>query len=151
MISTCFSNCGYDLYQPAQLQIGYIRITKNRMSEVWLPYCIDGLSRLSHDMVYINSQLSPISPELFEPSHIKSRHTGRIVGQETVTVSLHKRVSCRVLDFYFSRKPYGPGREKTCLRALQTTKALTSLISAFVIRYLESIISKLATSEISLF
>ena len=48
-----------------------------------------------------------------------------------------------------------PWRE-TFLRGLRTTKAQTSLrirslISTFVIRYLESIISKLASSEISIF
>ena len=49
----------------------------------------------------------------------------------------------------------GPGREKTWLQGLWTTKTMTnqpvhprSLISAFVIHFLESIISKLATSEI---
>ena len=44
--------------------------------------------------------------------------------------------------------------EKTCFRVLRTTKAQTSLcslISDFVIRFLESIISKLATGEISIF
>ena len=44
-------------------------------------------------------------------------------------------------------------REKSCLQGLQTTKAQTScsLISAFVIRLLESIISRLSTCEISIF
>ena len=51
----------------------------------------------------------------------------------------------------------GPRREKTCLRGFaKNTGAdqpahLHSLISAFVIRVLESAISKLATSEISTF
>ena len=46
---------------------------------------------------------------------------------------------------------------KSCLRGLQTTKGADQptdpprLISAFVIRYLESIISKLASSEIQIF
>ena len=46
---------------------------------------------------------------------------------------------------------YGTWQEKTCLRGLQTTETQTSrLISAFI-RFLESIISKLATSGISIF
>ena len=50
----------------------------------------------------------------------------------------------------------GPLREKTCLRCLQTTKAQTSLRictdwSAPLLFVFESIISKLATSEISIF
>ena len=39
----------------------------------------------------------------------------------------------------------------TCLRGLRTTKAQNSLISAYVIRLLESIISRLAVSDISIF
>ena len=52
---------------------------------------------------------------------------------------------------------FGPRREKTCLRGLANntdadqTAHLRSLISAFVIRYLESFIYKLATGEISTF
>ena len=52
---------------------------------------------------------------------------------------------------------YGSRREKTCVRVFAKNKGtdqpahLCSLISAFVIHLLESIISKLATSEISLF
>ena len=52
---------------------------------------------------------------------------------------------------------YGPRREKTCLRGFaNNTRAdqpahSRSLISAFVIRVLESTIYKLATSEISFF
>ena len=45
----------------------------------------------------------------------------------------------------------GLGVRKSVFRGLRTTKAQTSLISAFVIRLLESIISRLATSEISIF
>ena len=53
--------------------------------------------------------------------------------------------------------PYGPRREKTCLRGfVNNTGAvqpahLRRLISAFVIRFLESIISKHSTREISIF
>ena len=52
---------------------------------------------------------------------------------------------------------YGPRREKTCLRGFANNKGgdqparPRSLISTFVIRLLESIISKLATSKISIF
>ena len=52
---------------------------------------------------------------------------------------------------------YGPGGEKTCLRWFVNNKDadqpghLCSLISAFVICLLESIIPRLATSEISYF
>ena len=51
----------------------------------------------------------------------------------------------------------GPRREKTCLRRFANNKGADQpahprrLISAFVIRFLESTISKLATSEISIF
>ena len=52
---------------------------------------------------------------------------------------------------------YGPRREKTCLRGYANNTGadqpahLRSLISAFVIRFLESIICKLATDEILIF
>ena len=52
---------------------------------------------------------------------------------------------------------YGPRREKTFLRRFENNKGadqpahLRSLISAFVIRLLESIISRFATNEISIF
>ena len=49
---------------------------------------------------------------------------------------------------------FGSGREKTCLRCLGITKAQTSLrslISAFVIHLLESIISVPAISEVLIF
>ena len=52
---------------------------------------------------------------------------------------------------------YGPRRKKTCLREFSNNKGtdqpaqLHSLIGAFVILILESTISKLATSEISIF
>ena len=51
----------------------------------------------------------------------------------------------------------GPHREKTCLREFANNTGADqpahprSLISAFVIRLLESIISRLATNEISVF
>ena len=52
---------------------------------------------------------------------------------------------------------YGPQREKTCLRGFANNTGADqpahprSLISAFVIRFLESIICKLATGDISTF
>ena len=52
---------------------------------------------------------------------------------------------------------FGPRREKPCLREYSSNKDADkpahphSLISAFVIRFLESTISKLASSEISIF
>ena len=52
---------------------------------------------------------------------------------------------------------YGPRREKTCLRGFVNNKGADqpahphSLISAFVNRFFEGIISKLATNEISIF
>ena len=61
------------------------------------------------------------------------------------------------MDLNVSKPVFG---EKTCLWGLQTTKAQTilhgsvhprSLISTFVILLLKIIISKLATSELSIF
>ena len=52
---------------------------------------------------------------------------------------------------------YGPRREKTCLRGVENNTGADqpahprSLISAFVIRFLESIICKLATDKILFF
>ena len=51
----------------------------------------------------------------------------------------------------------GPRREKTCLQRFANNKGADqpahphSLVSAYVIRFFESTISKLATSEISIF
>ena len=42
---------------------------------------------------------------------------------------------------------YGPQREKTCLQEFANNKGADRPISAFVIRFLESTISKLATSK----
>ena len=53
--------------------------------------------------------------------------------------------------------PYGPQRKKTCLWGFANNTGAEqpahpgSLISAFVIRFLESVICKLATGEISIF
>ena len=59
----------------------------------------------------------------------------------------------QVVPFSFLKLKYIWVRhEKTCLRwVVKTTKAQTSLIRTFVIHLLESIISKLATSDISIF
>ena len=52
---------------------------------------------------------------------------------------------------------YGPRREKTCFRGFANNKGADqpahphSLISAFVMRFLESMISKLATSKFAKF
>ena len=57
----------------------------------------------------------------------------------------------------FSLTPNGPRREKTCLRGFANNTGADqpahprSLISAFVIRFFESIICKLAAGEISIF
>ena len=62
-----------------------------------------------------------------------------------------------VLECIDSEQTYGPRREKTCLRRFANNTGADqpahprSLISALVIRYLESIICKLATGEISIF
>ena len=56
-----------------------------------------------------------------------------------------------------STRLFGPRREKTCLQRFANNKDADqpahprSLISAFVIRLLESIITRLATSKISIF
>ena len=62
------------------------------------------------------------------------------------------------MDFIFGLSfLYGPRHDKTCLRGFANNKGADQpahprrLISAFVIRLLESIISELATSEISIF
>ena len=53
------------------------------------------------------------------------------------------------------RSPYGPRREKTCLRGFANNTGADqpahphSLISVFVIRFLESIICKLAEGEMT--
>ena len=57
----------------------------------------------------------------------------------------------------YSTAPYGPRREKACLRRFANNKGADqpahphSLSSAFIIRVLQSTISKLATGESSIF
>ena len=59
--------------------------------------------------------------------------------------------------FSYIQVSYGSRREKTCLQGIANNKGadqpanLRSLISAFVFRFLESVISKLATCEFSTF
>ena len=73
-----------------------------------------------------------------------------------MTVRNSKRIS-HLDQPMLTAMEYGPLREKTCLRGVATNKGADqpahprSLISAFVIRYLESIICKRATGEISIF
>ena len=61
------------------------------------------------------------------------------------------------MNFHIDYVIYGPQREKTCIWGFANNKGadqpahLRSLISAFVIRFLESIICKLATDDISFF
>ena len=76
-------------------------------------------------------------------------------------ITFNAIVAIRVFSqTFFSCKVFtanGPRREKTCLRGFANNTGADqpahprSLISAFVIRYLESILSTLATSEISSF
>ena len=66
-------------------------------------------------------------------------------------------LSCFDSNIIVCRPLFGPRREKTCLRGFVNNTGADqpahprSLISAFVIRVLKSTISKLATSEISVF
>ena len=74
---------------------------------------------------------------------------------------IHTLIWRPVINFLSTRctiiSIYGPRRDKTCLWGVANNKGADQpahprrLISAFVIRFLESIISKLATSEISIF
>ena len=66
-------------------------------------------------------------------------------------------IMCRRSTVRLDIGTYGPRRDKTCLRRFANSKGADqpaqprSLISAFVIRGLESTITKLAMSEISIF
>ena len=61
------------------------------------------------------------------------------------------------LSELLAKSAYGPRREKTCLRGFANNTGADqpayprSRISAFVIRFLENFICKLATGEISIF
>ena len=71
-------------------------------------------------------------------------------------LSLVSVVICDFLKHNLTAGSYGPRCEKTCLQRFANNTGADqpghphSLISAFVIRYLESIICKIATSEISI-
>ena len=91
------------------------------------------------------------------------------VGREDSTIIVGfqyylRKVSVRVfvakrncLVIVSNVNTYGPRREKTCLRWFAKNTGADqpahprSLISAFVFRFLESITSKLVTSEVSTF
>ena len=79
---------------------------------------------------------------------------------KTVELSIHQTVSIinvMVIEFVSVAIYIGPRRNKTCLRGFANNKGADQsahprrLISAFVIHLLECIISKLASSEISIF
>ena len=76
-------------------------------------------------------------------------------GHQTITVDCVAEQQGRFDEV--SQLSYGPRREKTCLQGLANNKGADqpahprSLISAFVIPLFESNISRLATSEISIF
>ena len=66
----------------------------------------------------------------------------------------NKKKACKIASMQGVRTPYGPQQEKTCFRGFANNKGsdqpahLCNLI-ALVIPLLDSIVSKLATSEIS--
>ena len=69
------------------------------------------------------------------------------------------RLMCHLVDhpYHLKQLSNGPQREKTCLRGFANNTGadqpahLHRLISAFVIRFVENIICKLNTGEISIF
>ena len=80
--------------------------------------------------------------------------------RQDISHIMHSETACfKILPGALVTQLYlcGPRREKTCLRRVANNKVadqpahLRSLISAFVIRFLESITSRLATREISSF
>ena len=77
--------------------------------------------------------------------------------QTTKVATSNERVKDMSQHMRFWCIRFGPRREKTCLGGFATNKGadhpayLRRLFSAFVISILESIISKLATGEISVF
>ena len=74
----------------------------------------------------------------------------------TATISIF-RFGCPQEQLEVTATPFGPRREKTCLRGFANNTGADqpahprSLISAFVIHVVESIICNLATGEISIF
>ena len=97
------------------------------------------------------------------------RPPGGLINSLTPSYSLHNELSWSRSDIELyvimlnwplnvqANKPFGPRREKTCLRWFANNKGADqpahprSLISTFVFRVLESILFKRATSEISTF
>ena len=121
-------------------------------------------------MALFNLVFAPMSTLLKSPPVANNFKVGNIDIHEVkvTTVGNRKILSlCRFGFNFFYIYPcdcdskielsYGPRREKTFLRGFANNKGADqpahprSLISAFVIRLLESIISKHATSEISIF
>ena len=76
------------------------------------------------------------------------------IHQNTISSFNQLTVMCTTRG---ERSLIGPQREKTCLRGFANNTGADqpahprSLISAFVIRFLESVICKLATGDISTF
>ena len=84
-------------------------------------------------------------------NRLSAHHSDKVRLSRSGTVFDHiKCISLRCLVGVL----FGPRREKTCLQGVGNNKGTAhacSLISAFVFRLLESIISTLATSQISIF
>ena len=87
-------------------------------------------------------------------SKLNSTTLARIlVAHNTGSCGSHSILPVDIINLF----KYGPRREKTCLPGFVNNKGTDqpvhprSLISTFVIRLLDNIISKLATSEIPIF
>ena len=84
-------------------------------------------------------------------------NTQTISAQSFMLIPHTNNISISQQTYNVEATVNGPRREKTCLRRVANNKGTDqpahprSLISAFVFRFLESITSKLATSEISTF
>ena len=91
----------------------------------------------------------------FDKLFTKSCKKGGTIFCHHLTHHLARRFQS--LSTFKGQLLYGPRREKTCLRWFENNKGADqpahprSLISAFIIRLLESIISKLASRGISIF
>ena len=92
-------------------------------------------------------------------SFIKISHNLDFVKKTIGVAQLNKtkRHENDICLYLVSKGTFGHRREKTCLRGFANNKGADQpahprrLISVFVIRFLLSIISRLATSEISIF
>ena len=97
-----------------------------------------------------------VSPE---PLLVQNRRTvGTEDSGQNSTAYIFKNCACAISTIIlWIDTLYGPRREKTCLRRCANNKGADqpvhphSLISAFIIRLLESIISMHATSKILIF